>query len=607
MKILLSEPVAVHGAFAQWMSPSLIKMGHTVSTYDPDELCEQYGIELYRRILLHRVETERPDVVISYPPYDLLRPEDGATVRARGARLVGFAYDDPIFLESYTQTPERWESVRKQFHQTYDLYLSTSRAFCRLDHDRYTDGPFYPRHIRWAVNTPEPLPDPSVERDIPLILCGRAYPRRVEMVRHLLKNGIVPQIFGASNWTDYPDVAQKCYKGQLSRPSMFAAYRRAKIALAPCDWESMSVPMVKLRALEIVSCGACLLHENCPDLMDYFDTHETVRFEPGNWEDLVQAIQIMQTAPWPVTLFGKQGYDRLVREHTWETRWPEIEAMLSMFTSKPTTNPVPIQTSKFTDGDLAYVFFPENPSQDTSLCVDMAQISAAHHYEAALDYQTALEIYRPSIEITFAQTLGYARCLFALRNYGKAETAFLVAADLGKNLCSPAIDCTVTQRKFGLRKGLGHLFRGIFPRWLEAECYLMLIYGMDNTPESRVAGNVRLAKLPDDDHRFIALSGTFTEETSTHALPPEALELYLIRLCNLTSRVWAGTHQQHLAEFWTMRASAVAQQDKPESEIRSLLETALTHNPKRGVRMQIDRMLDALNREDEMKTADYFE
>ena len=40
-----------------------------------------------------------------------------------------------------------------------------------------------------------------------------------------------------------------CYNGMLTRPGMFEMYKRAKIALAPADWESNYTPMVKLRSL----------------------------------------------------------------------------------------------------------------------------------------------------------------------------------------------------------------------------------------------------------------------------------------------------------------------------------------------------------------------
>ena len=60
MKILLSNAVVAHGAFHHWMTNDLRALGHDVSTLDPDELCEQFGVELYRRVLLQRIAADKP-------------------------------------------------------------------------------------------------------------------------------------------------------------------------------------------------------------------------------------------------------------------------------------------------------------------------------------------------------------------------------------------------------------------------------------------------------------------------------------------------------------------------------------------------------------------
>ena len=91
MKILLSNAVVSHGAFHHWMTADLKALGHDVSTLDPDELCEQFGIELYRRVLMQRIAADKPDVFICYPPYDLLREEERRTIHESGTAIVGYA------------------------------------------------------------------------------------------------------------------------------------------------------------------------------------------------------------------------------------------------------------------------------------------------------------------------------------------------------------------------------------------------------------------------------------------------------------------------------------------------------------------------------------
>src|SRR5439155_6670424 len=84
MKILLSNAVVAHGAFHHWMTRDMRALGHEVSLIDPDELCEQFGIELYRRVLLQRIAADKPDIFICYPPYDLLREQEHRLIRESG-------------------------------------------------------------------------------------------------------------------------------------------------------------------------------------------------------------------------------------------------------------------------------------------------------------------------------------------------------------------------------------------------------------------------------------------------------------------------------------------------------------------------------------------
>src|SRR5258706_14577841 len=136
MKILLSNAVVAHGAFHHWMTNDLRALGHEVSTLDPDELCEQFGIELNRRVLLRPIAAVKPDIFICYPPYDLLREQEHRLIRESGTVVVGFAYDDPIFLPSYTRYKGDFEKIAAEFRKTYDVYLTTSRQMVKEAQDR---------------------------------------------------------------------------------------------------------------------------------------------------------------------------------------------------------------------------------------------------------------------------------------------------------------------------------------------------------------------------------------------------------------------------------------------------------------------------------------
>ena len=319
MKILLSNAVVSHGAFHHWMTADLKAMGHEVSTLDPDELCEQFGIELYRRVLLQRIAADKPDIFVCYPPYDLLREPERKAIHESGTAIVGFAYDDPIFLPSYTRHKGDFEKIAAEFNKTYDVYFTTSRDMVKQARDRDIH---FMKHIRWACVTP---PDPgNGVRDLPLVVIGAPYPRRVNMVKHLKAAGVKPIIFGAEGWKQFLDVAD-CYNGMLTRAGMFEMYRRAKIALAPADWESNYTPMVKLRSLEISSMGPLQIIEQCEDLIDYFeDDKEVVSYRAHDWDQLVSLIKQYSADEPKRAQIARAGYERLLRDHVWKVRWQEL-------------------------------------------------------------------------------------------------------------------------------------------------------------------------------------------------------------------------------------------------------------------------------------------
>src|SRR5688572_21967891 len=364
MRILLSNAVVAHGAFHHWMTKVMRALGHEVALVDPDELCEQFGIELYRRVLLQRIAAERPDILLLYPPYDLLRPQEIEKIHDLGTATVGFAYDDPIFLPSYLRKPGDFERICEEFRQVYDVYVTTSRAIEREAKNR---GMSHIRHIRWACNTPADLGDRP--RDLPVVVIGAPYPRRVKMVKHLKDAGIKPIVFGAEGWKLFADVVD-CYQGMLTRPGMFEMYRRAQIAIAPADWESTYTPMIKLRTLEIMTMGAFQLCEQCEDLADYYtDGEEIVAYK--DWDDLAEKIRHYMANPRRRDEIARNGYERTKRDHVWQVRWSEVEQL---------AKPVMAQFAEYKD---------KAADRDEHLPHELGLSACAGHYEKLGDTSTA--------------------------------------------------------------------------------------------------------------------------------------------------------------------------------------------------------------------------
>jgi spore maturation protein CgeB len=589
MKILLSNAVVSHGAFHHWMTADLRALGHEVSTLDPDELCEQFGIELYRRVLLQRIASDKPDIFIVYPPYDLLRAEERKAIHESGTAIVGFAYDDPIFLPSYTRHAGDFERIAAQFRDTYDVYFTTSRDMVKQAKDRDIH---FMQHIRWACVTP---PDPgNAVRDLPLVVIGAPYPRRVNMVKHLKAAGVKPIIFGAEGWKQFLDVAD-CYNGMLTRAGMFEMYRRAKVALAPADWESNYTPMVKLRSLEIASMGPLQIMEQCEDLYDYFeDGKEVVSYRAHDWEQLVELIKQYLTDEPKRARIARAGYERLLKDHVWTVRWAEIEEaakpVLEQIRRKPT---VPVsEPGDMKRGDsAAEVVSVAKGAYDAHLAQELGLAACTMHYEKLGDFNTAIIAVDEWLAVRpdyYANLLVKARLLFHQKNPVESEAYFLRALEVGRGLCNIGVDITVTQRKLGPRLGLGRLFSGIFPRHLECYAHLLMLYAV--TDQAEKAENLMSEIAVSQDHLFVSIVAIIAESGLESLLPPKYLARYIEVLLSLEPTVWAGEKKRHRAHFWMLRGQAVAALGDREGG-RDCLAYALAQDPYPQVEQQIRKQL----------------
>jgi len=607
MKILLSNAVVSHGAFHHWMTADMRALGHQVSTIDPDELCEQFGIELYRRVLLQRIAADKPDMLLLYPPYDLLREQENRIIHKSGTVIVGFAYDDPIFLPSYLSTPTSFQTICAEFKKTYDIYLTTSRQMVKEAKDRGIDGIM---HIRWACNTP---PDPgTATRDIPVLVIGAPYPRRVNMVKHLKNAGIKPVIFGAEGWKHFLDVAD-CYNGMLTRPGMFEMYRRARIALAPADWESTYTPMIKLRSLEIASMGPLQICEECLDLADYYDNGKDV-VSYSTWNELVEKIRyyIAPEHEEERARIARAGWERTVKDHVWQVRFSEIEKRVKPLLEKLRRGEEIRLESNSADADdtpskdkyaggaaddaspssvtCAGNAAPAPDPCDPHLAQELGLSACGGHYEKLGDLNTALIAYDEWLVLQpncFTALVAKGRALLAAKNHPEAEKHLLQSLQ-NKDLCGMGVDITCTQRKLGPRMGLGRLFNGIFPRYLEVYSHLLLTYAQQDRSDKIEELMSRIVHI--QDHLFVAIVALIAEPGIETQLPAKYMARFVEVLIASEPRVWAGERTRHMAHFWLLRGQALAAMGNRD-EGRHCLLYALTQNPYPQVEAQIQKAL----------------
>ncbi|MEO1268467.1 MAG: glycosyltransferase [Myxococcota bacterium] len=293
MRILLSETVDPDGAMCRWMSPDLESLGHQVVVVPTQEAIHRLGVSGYQLLLMELTERWQPDLIVVHPPYDYLNQQTCAQLRRGGARLVTFAFDDDIFLDDWRSLAV-WDTLVEALGQMADLVLTTSTRAA-------TAGGETVRSIRWAMSPPTyPQPGPEPLQPAPVVLVGRAYARRVALVRRLAAAHLPVWVRG-HGWEHQKALGATVNAGGgVDTDTMWALYRRAGVVLTTGGWEGRHVPMVKVRVLETALAGACQVVAWSPDLERYFTPDEVPSYRTE--EALIAHLSELLTDPDASTL-----------------------------------------------------------------------------------------------------------------------------------------------------------------------------------------------------------------------------------------------------------------------------------------------------------------
>jgi hypothetical protein len=285
MLAAFSMTIDPDGAMHDWVD---LPEGWSLARVPTQELIHLVGPHVYQQALIDLCRRQRPEILVTHPPYDWLDPPTAACIRDAGTRLVGYAFDDEIFASQYGM------NVRSEIAQIYDKYVTT-------------------REVRWATRPLPPLPEQQREFDV--VLVGRAYQRRRDLVQALRDAGIRVETRGLG-WPE----------SFVSRAQMLDLYARAAIVLTTADWESRAVPMVKHRLLDTAMLGAFQIAQEAPDLRGYFDENQVPSF--ANSDELIGKVKLLlQEDCRPMARAARQ---RALREHTWTHRFPELIAGLEL-------------------------------------------------------------------------------------------------------------------------------------------------------------------------------------------------------------------------------------------------------------------------------------
>lgn len=152
---------------------------------------------------------------------------------------------------------------------------------------------------------------------------GRAYKRRLSLVRILAEAGLTVHVFGL-RWTETTGLWPKgiVVGPPLTREEMIAHYRTAGVVVTTGDWEDDAVPMVKVRLLEVAFAGGFQVAQASPDLRAYFPEAEVPSWNTE--EEMVACVRAALAAPGSCREEASAAHARALRDHRWIVRWPEL-------------------------------------------------------------------------------------------------------------------------------------------------------------------------------------------------------------------------------------------------------------------------------------------
>lgn len=293
------------------------------------------GKKAFREKFIEAVSRERPDAVFLF-----MYTDEVDTVTCDRVRRE---YNIPIimwFADDYW----RFWNYSRHFAPHATLAVTTSsQAF----HWYRKFGIQNVILSQWACNARDFYPTAEgVSKDIPVSFIGRRNPPRVCAIQKIREAGVGVEAFGVG-WP----------KGRLSRDELLSVFAQSKINLNIADrpsifsprvlgriflrksanrlvldfhtvqniqaWWHFQLPHIHARPFELAGCGAFVISSYVDGIENYYIPDREMVFYRST-EELVRKVLYYLVHDDERRRIAKAGYERTIREHTYEKRFKQI-------------------------------------------------------------------------------------------------------------------------------------------------------------------------------------------------------------------------------------------------------------------------------------------
>jgi spore maturation protein CgeB len=281
---------------------AILHMNYSVIYFDYDRIKQKYDSEKMSKMLREAVYYYQPDILFYFHYHDWIKHSVWKEISNElPTRTIIWLADDHW---RYDETKPIWE--------LFNLVVTTDRKGCEK---RINAGFSNVLLSQWGCNhflyTNLNLP-----KIYDVSFVGRCYGKREEFVETLKRHEIKVTTFG-QGWTENGS--------RVSQADLIRIYNQSKISLNISFASEKDKIQIKGRDFEAPGSGSLLLTKDTEDIKDYFiPGEEIITYQDAN--DAATKIKYYMKNEEEMGNIAKQGYERVLREHTMENRLLNIFA-----------------------------------------------------------------------------------------------------------------------------------------------------------------------------------------------------------------------------------------------------------------------------------------
>lgn len=274
---------------------TLLNMGYSLIYFDYDRIKQKYGNKKTSQILYEAIYYYNPDFLFYFHYHDWINHNIWKEVSNElQTKTIIWLADDHW---RYEETKPVWE--------LFNLIVTTDEKGYRK---RMEEGFNNVLLSQWACNH-FLYKNLNLSRPYDVSFVGRPHGERQEFIETLKKQGINITVFGPG-W-------KNC--NRVSQADLIRIYNQSKICLNISLASKDDKIQIKGRDFEIPGCGGLLVTMDSQEIIKYFvPEKEIVTYQDVN--DAAEKIKHYLKNEDKRKNIAKEGYWRVIREHTFEKR-----------------------------------------------------------------------------------------------------------------------------------------------------------------------------------------------------------------------------------------------------------------------------------------------